>query len=180
MSDNTIDVHDARTEAWKVTLVDTGHESNTGGRIKAIGDYVKNEDSFCLTYGDGLSNLNIQETIDFHNKHGKDATVTAVYPPGRFGALEINDQDIVESFEEKPKGDGAMINGGFFVLSPNILSTIDGPSSIWEQEPLKKLAKDGQLMAFKHDGFWQPMDTLRDKNYLENLWEEERAPWKLW
>ncbi len=179
MDEDKIEVHDYRTEPWKVTLVDTGDETMTGGRIKAVGKYIKDDTAFCMTYGDGLSNVKISEIISFHLNHGKEATITAVYPPGRFGALKINN-DFVESFKEKPEGDGGMINGGFFVLSPDILSRIKGPETIWEQEPLQNLAKDKQLMAFKHFDFWQPMDTLRDKRILQDLWEEKRAPWKIW
>jgi glucose-1-phosphate cytidylyltransferase len=161
-------------------LVNTGEDSMTGGRIKRISEYVKDEDFFCLTYGDGLSNVNIVESINFHKKHQKLATLTAVQPSGRFGALEIENNKITK-FQEKPKGDGGYINGGFFILSPKAISYIkDGDKTIWEQSPLQNLAIDQQLMAFKHDGFWQPMDTLRDKNYLDELWNSKNAPWKIW
>ena len=179
MKENKMIVLEDRAEPWTVTLVDTGDNSMTGGRLKRVLPYLKNEEVFCFTYGDGVSNLNIKELIKFHKTHGKLATLTAVYPPGRFGALSIENNQI-KKFEEKPKGDGALINGGFFVLSPKVIDRIDGDSSIWEQEPLKGLAKDGELMSFKHEGFWQPMDTLRDKLYLEELLEKNKAPWKKW
>ena len=168
-----------RAEPWTITLVDTGEDSMTGGRLLRVSEYLKDEDAFCFTYGDGVSDVNIAKLIEFHNKHGKDATLTSVYPPGRFGALDIQENQ-VQQFREKPKGDGAMINGGFFVLSPKVLKRISGDDCTWEQEPLKGLAKDNNLMAYSHKGFWQPMDTLRDKVYLQELWEEGRAPWKSW
>ncbi|WP_271044177.1 glucose-1-phosphate cytidylyltransferase [Pseudomonas sp. VB3] len=179
MRDNTMEVHDKRAEAWNVTLVDTGDESMTGGRLRRVAEYVKNEESFCFTYGDGVGDIDISATIDFHKKHGKAATLTATYPPGRFGALDIR-QGQVLNFKEKPKGDGAMINGGFFVLKPQVLDYIGDDSSVWEQEPLMTLAADNQLMAYEHQGFWQPMDTLRDKHLLEELWASGKAPWKRW
>lgn len=179
MRDNTMEVHDKRAEAWNVTLVDTGDESMTGGRLRRVAEYVKNEESFCFTYGDGVGDIDISATIDFHKKHGKAATLTATYPPGRFGALDIR-QGQVLNFKEKPKGDGAMINGGFFVLKPQVLDYISDDSSVWEQEPLMTLASDNQLMAYEHQGFWQPMDTLRDKHLLEELWASGKAPWKSW
>ena len=179
MQSNEMHVHEKRAEPWKVTLVDTGDESMTGGRLRRVAEYVKDEVAFCFTYGDGVSDVNISQLIAFHQQHGKDATVTATYPPGRFGALDIHDKQI-KRFMEKPKGDGGLINGGFFVLSPKILSRLNGDGTIWEQEPLMSLASEGQLMAFEHQGFWQPMDTLRDKHYLEELWSEGKAPWKLW
>ena len=151
----------------------------TGGRLKRVASYLKEEESFCLTYGDGLSDLNIKESIEFHKSHGKEATLTAVLPPGRFGALEINNDKIIR-FQEKPKGDGALVNGGFFVLSPRVIDRISDDSTIWEQGPLKSLSSEGQLMAYKHEGFWQPMDTLRDKNYLEELFVSGNPPWKKW
>ena len=151
----------------------------TGGRLKRVADHVKDEDAFCFTYGDGVGDIDIGRVIDFHRTHGKAATLTATYPPGRFGALEIQNRQVL-NFKEKPKGDGAMINGGFFVLSPSVLSHIDGDNSIWEQEPLMHLAEEGQLMAYEHQGFWQPMDTLRDKQMLEELWASGKAPWKTW
>jgi glucose-1-phosphate cytidylyltransferase len=180
LSNNDIKIHNNYSESWKITLVNTGEDSMTGGRIKRISEYVKDEDFFCLTYGDGLSNVNIVESINFHKKHQKLATLTAVQPSGRFGALEIENNKITK-FQEKPKGDGGYINGGFFILSPKAISYIkDGDKTIWEQSPLQNLAIDQQLMAFKHDGFWQPMDTLRDKNYLDELWNSKNAPWKIW
>jgi glucose-1-phosphate cytidylyltransferase len=172
-------VHKERAEPWNVTLVDTGDDSMTGGRLKRIESYLKNEKAFCFTYGDGVADVNIKELIDFHLAHGKEATLTATFPPGRFGALEIQNNEVIQ-FQEKPRGDGALINGGFFVLSPKVLNRIEGDLTIWEQEPLKGLASDKQLMAFRHEGFWQPMDTLRDKHYLEELLESNQAPWKLW
>lgn len=179
MSNNQMTVHNQHAEAWKVTLVDTGDDSMTGGRLARVKDYVKNEDAFCFTYGDGVSDVNITDLIKYHHQHGKLATLTAVTPPGRFGALDIKDGQI-RSFKEKPKGDGALINGGFFVLSPKVIDLIDSDSCVWEQKPLESLAKSAELMAFDHDGFWQPMDTLRDKHHLEDLWQSNKAPWKLW
>lgn len=179
MKDNKMEVHHKRAESWTVTLVDTGDSSMTGGRLGRVGHYVKDEEAFCFTYGDGVSDVNITETIEFHRSHGKQATLTGVFPPGRFGALDISNGK-VNSFKEKPRGDGAMINGGFFVLSPEVLKHIDGDSCTWEQEPLNNLAEQNQLMAYEHHGFWQPMDTLRDKVHLEELWDAGKAPWKIW
>ena len=179
MKANKMTVHEDRAEPWTVTLIDTGDHSMTGGRLKRVLPYLKDEEAFCFTYGDGVSDINIKELLQFHKTHGKQATLTATYPPGRFGALNIEDNQ-VKKFEEKPRGDGALINGGFFVLSPKVIERIAGDSSIWEQEPLKGLAEDGELMSFKHEGFWQPMDTLRDKIYLEELLEKNKAPWKTW
>jgi len=179
MKKNSMKVHEKRAEPWTITLVDTGHDSMTGGRLGRVAEYIKNEESFCFTYGDGVSDVNITELMAFHKEHGKDATLTSVYPPGRFGALDIQDNQI-KQFTEKPKGDGALINGGFFVLSPKVLDRIFGDDCTWEKEPLKGLAADDNLMAFAHDGFWQPMDTLRDKVYLQELWDEGKAPWKTW
>lgn len=179
IAENRMEVHNDRAEPWKVTLVDTGENANTGGRLLAVSKYIYNEKVFCLTYGDGLSDIDISASIRFHEKHGKLATITAVYPPGRFGSLEI-DNSSVKNFLEKPKGDGGMINGGFFVLSPKVLNKIKASDTVWEQEPLKSLALDGELMAFEHLGFWQPMDTLRDKILLEDLWLKRKAPWKIW
>jgi glucose-1-phosphate cytidylyltransferase len=179
MDENDMVVHYKRAEPWKVTLVDTGDDSMTGGRLKRVLPYLKNEKVFCFTYGDGVADINITELINFHKSHGKLATLTAAFPPGRFGALNIVDNQ-VKKFEEKPKGDGALINAGFFVLSTKVIERIEGDSTIWEQEPLKSLAHDGQLMSFKHSDFWQPMDTLRDKKYLEKLWQAGNAPWKIW
>lgn len=179
MKNNIMHVYEKRADPWTVTLVDTGDNTMTGGRLLRIQKFIKDEDAFCFTYGDGLADVNIQELINFHFAHKKLATVTAVFPPGRFGALELKDNRVI-NFQEKPQGDGSMINGGFFVLSPKILSYIEGDDSIWEQEPLKVLAQQGELMAYEHSGFWQPMDTLRDKYLLENLWEKQKAPWKKW
>ena len=176
---NTMEVHQKKAEPWKVTLVDTGEETMTGGRLKRISNYVINENSFCMTYGDGLANINIKNLISFHKKKGLKATVTATLPPGRFGALDM-DKDLVVGFKEKPKGDGMMINGGFFVLSPKILDLIKDDRTVWEQKPLEALAKARELAVFKHKDFWQPMDTLIDKNLLEELWMNGKAPWKLW
>ena len=179
MQDNKMTVHQKRAEPWTVTLVDTGDSALTGGRLLQVSDYIKDEDAFCFTYGDGVSDVDIRETIQFHKSHGKQATLTAVYPPGRFGALDI-ESGSVRSFKEKPKGDGGMINGGFFVLSPKVLELIADKTTTWEQEPLMSLAERGELMAYEHPDFWQPMDTLRDKQYLEELWQSGDAPWKKW
>jgi glucose-1-phosphate cytidylyltransferase len=179
MTNNTMAVHQQNAEPWKVTLVDTGDDTLTGGRLKRVADYVKDKEAFCFTYGDGVSNVDIAATIRFHQQHGKLATVTAVQPPGRYGALERSG-DQVTGFVEKPRGDGGLINGGFFVLSPNCLDLIDGDQSSWESAPLTQLAEQNQMMAFEHRGFWQPMDTLRDKNLLEDLWDSGKAPWKIW
>ncbi|MEY4592327.1 MAG: glucose-phosphate cytidylyltransferase [Pseudomonadota bacterium] len=180
MAQNSMEVHHRYAEPWRVTLVDTGESTMTGGRLKRIKPYLENEPAFCLTYGDGLSDVNISESIRFHQQHQKLATITAVYPPGRFGALDLDDQNNVRAFQEKPKGDGGMINGGFFVLSPQVIDLVTDDSTLWEQEPLETLAKQQQLAAFRHEGFWQPMDTLRDKTLLEELWESGKAPWKVW
>jgi len=179
MKSNKMKVHHKRSEPWTITLVDTGEETMTGGRIKRIEQFVKDEDYFCLTYGDGVSNINITKLIKYHKQKDTLATLTAVYPPGRFGALDIHGGK-VRTFEEKPKGDGSRINGGFFVLSPKVISLIEDDSTVWEQKPMVSLAKSGEMSAFEHDGFWQPMDTLRDKNYLEELWQSNAAPWKTW
>jgi len=179
MKDNKMTVHEDRAEPWTVTLVDTGDNSMTGGRLKRVLPYLKDEEAFCFTYGDGVADINISSLIEFHKSHGKLATLTATFPPGRFGALSIQDNQ-VQKFEEKPKGDGALINGGYFVLSLKVIERISGDSTTWEQEPLKGLAADGELMSFKHEGFWQPMDTLRDKIKLEELYEKNQAPWKVW
>lgn len=179
MSQNKMYVHKERAEPWVVTLVDTGEATMTGGRLAKVREHVEEETSFCLTYGDGVGDIDISGQISFHEAHGKQATVTATYAPGRFGSLEI-DEGAVRSFTEKPRGDGAMINGGFFVLSPKVLDLVDGDDCVWEQGPLIALADRGQLMAYEHKGFWQPMDTLRDKNYLEELWGSGQAPWRIW
>jgi len=179
MRSNSMEVHHKRAEPWNVTLVDTGDNSMTGGRLLRIADYVRNDEAFCFTYGDGVGDMDIAATIEFHKQHGKFATLTATYPPGRFGALDIQKRQVM-SFKEKPKGDGAMINGGFFVLSPRVLDYLSSDADIWEQAPLQALAVDGQLMAYEHHSFWQPMDTLRDKHLLEELWTSGKAPWKKW
>nr|WP_315429768.1 glucose-1-phosphate cytidylyltransferase [uncultured Albidiferax sp.] len=179
MAQNRMEVHHKHAEPWKVTLVDTGDDSMTGGRLKRVADYVKNEPAFCFTYGDGVSDVDISASIAFHQQHGKLATVTAVQPPGRYGALRM-EGDVVQGFTEKPRGDGGLINGGFFVLSPQVLDRIVGDSTSWEAEPLAGLAEEGQLRAYEHTGFWQPMDTLREKNLLEELWSSGKAPWKKW
>ena len=178
MVGNKIEIHNNHSEPWRVTLVDTGDETQTGGRIKRVQQYVGNE-TFCMTYGDGVSNVNIGEVIAFHRKEGRSATLTAVQPPGRFGSLGLEGTKI-KHFQEKPQGDGAWINGGFFVLEPSIFEVIDGDETVWERTSLETLAESGQLSAFKHTGFWQPMDTLRDKIKLEELWASGNAPWKVW
>ena len=179
MKNNEMRVHKKYGDPWKVTVVDTGESTMTGGRLKRIKEYVKDEKSFCMTYGDGVSDVDVSKLISFHKVNKKLATLTAAYSPGRFGALDIDNNNAISSFLEKPKGDGGMINGGFFVLSPEVLELIKGDDDIWERGPLESLAKSNNLMAYKHEGFWQPMDTLRDKNYLENLWTNG-APWKTW
>jgi glucose-1-phosphate cytidylyltransferase len=179
MTDNRMDVNQQYAEPWRVTLVDTGDETLTGGRLKRVASYLKDEEAFCFTYGDGVSDINITAEIKFHKSHGKRVTVAAVQPPGRYGALDLQGQKVV-GFTEKPSGDGGFINGGFFVLSPKCLDLIPGDQSSWEGGPLVQLAAMGELMAFEHTGFWQPMDTLRDKNHLEELWQSGKAPWKKW
>ncbi|MDH5641023.1 MAG: glucose-1-phosphate cytidylyltransferase [Nitrospira sp.] len=176
---NKVEVHQNHSEPWRVTLVDTGEQTLTGGRLKRVGEYVRHEEAFCCTYGDGVADIDIRAEIALHRSHGKLATVCAVLPPGRYGAL-VMDRMRVKRFEEKPPGDGGFINGGFFVLSPKVLDLIDSDSTSWEGEPLARLAAMEELMAFEHRGFWRPMDTLRDKNYLEELWQSEQAPWKVW
>lgn len=178
MAMNSMEVHQRHAEPWRVTLVDTGEDTMTGGRLLRVAEYVKNEEAFCFTYGDGVADVDITATIAFHHAHQKLATVTAVQPPGRYGALAIQGQT-VRGFMEKPRGDGGLINGGFFVLSPSCLNRIESDSTSWELAPLTSLAKDGELMAFEHKGFWQPMDTLREKNLLEDLWQSGQAPWKV-
>ena len=179
LNSKSVEVHDTRAEPWSVTLVDTGETAMTGGRLRKIEKYVENEDAFCMTYGDGLSNVNIAETIKFHRDHGKQATLVASFAPGRFGHLKI-DKDSVIEFAEKPQTDEARINGGFFVLSPKVLKLIHSDDTSWEMEPLSQLSNKGELMAFKHDGFWRPMDTLSDKIHLNSLWDKNEAPWKVW
>jgi len=179
MANNRMQVHERHAELWKVTLVDTGDGTMTGGRLKRVARYVQDDEAFCLTYGDGVSDVNISRQIAFHRQHGKAATVTAVQPPGRYGALQIDDARVA-GFMEKPRGDGGLINGGFFVLSPKCLALIEGDETSWEGQPLAELADQGELMAFEHQGFWQPMDTLREKKLLEDLWDSGKAPWKIW
>ena len=180
MTRNHMEVHQRYAEPWKVTLVDTGDETMTGGRLKRVAQYLDKDEPFCFTYGDGVSDVNIGELIEFHRTQGRQATLTATYPPGRFGALDIHADNRVTSFKEKPQGDGGMINGGYFVLSPKVIDLIEGDSTIWERAPLERLAESDQLAAYQHHGFWQPMDTLRDKIHLEELWDSGKAPWKVW
>ena len=179
ISSNQMEVHQHSAEPWRVTLIDTGIQTLTGGRIKRVSSYLSDDEDFCLTYGDCLSDVNVTELIKFHRNQKVKATVTAVLPPGRFGALDI-DQVMVRNFQEKPKGDGARINGGFFVLSPEVLNYIEGDITTWEWSPLETLAEEHQLAAYQHDGFWHPMDTLRDKVLLEDLWDSGQPPWKIW
>lgn len=179
MKNNQMEIHHQMAEPWRVTLVDTGENTMTGGRLRRVKEYVEDEEAFCLTYGDGVSNLNIRNLIKFHKNHKLKATLTATLPPGRFGALSLNG-DLVQKFQEKPKGDGALVNGGFFVLSPAVFDYLKDDTTIWEQEPLTNLAKEKQLAAFKHTGFWQPMDTLRDQQYLQELWQSGKPPWRVW
>jgi glucose-1-phosphate cytidylyltransferase len=179
MVENTMQFQEQHAEPWRVTLVDTGDDTLTGGRLKRVGAYLQDEDAFCFTYGDGLADVDVAASIAFHRQHGKLATVTAVVPPGRYGALQLDDT-AVRGFAEKPGGDGGLINGGFFVLSPKCLDRIEGDDTSWEGDPLTGLAADGELMAFNHTGFWQPMDTLRERTLLENLWDSGSAPWKVW
>jgi glucose-1-phosphate cytidylyltransferase len=179
MQRNEMEVHERKAEPWRVTLVDTGEDTLTGGRLKRVARYVEGEEAFCFTYGDGVSDVDIADTIAFHRRHGRMATVTAVQPPGRYGALQMA-EEVVTGFVEKPRGDGGLINGGFFVLSPRCLDLIAGDGTSWEVEPLTQLAAMDELRAHRHEGFWQPMDTLREKNLLEELWASGRAPWKVW
>lgn len=179
MEHNRMEVHQRYAEPWKVTLVDTGESTMTGGRLRRVAEHVRDEDAFCFTYGDGVSSINIGALVHFHRQNGLKATLTATAPPGRFGALVLEDHR-VRAFNEKPKGDGGLINGGFFVLSPSVIDYIEGDDTVWEQQPLERLAVEGELGAFEHTGFWQPMDTLRDKTYLEDLWGSGKAPWRTW
>lgn len=177
---NQMNIHAGKAEPWRVTLVDTGENTMTGGRLKRVREHIGNE-TFCFTYGDGVSDVNVTKLIEFHKAEGVAATLTAVQPPGRFGAISLGkEQTKITQFHEKPEGDGAWINGGYFVLEPEVIDYIEDDTVMWEHEPLKKVAQDGKLAAFKHDGFWQPMDTLKDKNYLEDLWQKGKAPWKVW
>ena len=177
MKENSMEVHSKRSEPWRVTIVDTGDDTLTGGRLKRIASYV--DETFCMTYGDGVADVNVTESIEYHRKQGLKATVTAVQPSGRFGALGLADGKVA-IFQEKPQGDGARVNGGYFVLEPSVFEYIESDNTLWEKSPLERLSKEGQLAAYEHDGFWQPMDTLRDKQLLERLWEERKAPWKTW
>jgi glucose-1-phosphate cytidylyltransferase len=179
IGNNSMEVYHERAESWRVTLVDTGDSSMTGGRLRRVAAHVADEEAFCFTYGDGVGDIDIAESIKFHKSHGKDATMTTSFPPGRFGAITIEEQKVL-SFKEKPRGDGSLVNAGFFVLSPKVLSRIQDDQTIWEEKPLTDLAREGQLMSFQHSGFWQPMDTVYDKTKLEALWEEKKAPWKIW
>lgn len=178
IKNNRMEVHQKNAEPWRVTVVDTGEETQTGGRLRRVREYLKDE-AFCFTYGDGLSDVDVAATVEFHRSHGKLATITAVQPPGRYGALQI-EKGLVRDFHEKPLGDGAWINGGFFVLDPAVIGRIPDDASIWEREPMESLSREGELLAFEHRGFWRPMDTLRDKSQLEELWQSGRAPWKVW
>jgi glucose-1-phosphate cytidylyltransferase len=177
---NSMVVHQRFAEPWKVTLVDTGENTMTGGRLKRVAEHLKDEEVFCFTYGDGLADINLNKLLDFHRKTGVMATLTAVYPPGRFGSLDVNCQNLVTTFKEKPKGDGGRVNGGYFVLSPAVLSLVKDDDTVWEEAPLELLAKNREIAAYEHNGFWQPMDTLRDKNLLEQLWVSHKAPWRVW
>lgn len=179
MSHNQMEVHQQYAEPWRVTLVDTGEQTMTGGRLKRVREYVAEEDAFCFTYGDGVADIDISAELRFHSAHGKLATVAAVQPPGRYGALDVQGST-VRGFIEKPKGDGGWINGGFFVLSPRVIDYIADDSTPWEAGPMEMVAREGELQAFPHTGFWQPMDTLREKNQLEDLWSSGEAPWKVW
>lgn len=179
MEQNRMEVHQRKAEPWRVTLVDTGEETQTGGRLKRVASYLAGEDAFCFTYGDGVSDVNIAELVKFHRGHGKMATLTAIQPPARFGALSL-ERNLISRFQEKPAGDGAWINGGFFVLSPKVMDYIDGDETPWERGPMERLAAKSEFAAFMHHGFWHPMDTLRDKTHLEDLWSSGKAPWKTW
>jgi glucose-1-phosphate cytidylyltransferase len=179
MLNNKVDYHDCRSEPWKVTLVDTGDASMTGGRLRRIRQYLSPSEPFCMTYGDGLADMDIRAEIDFHRQHGRQATVACVRPPARFGRIVL-DENRITAFEEKPQAEGGLINGGFFVLNPSVLDLISSDETVWEKEPLEQLAHSGQLSAWMHDGFWQPMDTLRDKQSLNKLWDKGQAPWKIW
>jgi glucose-1-phosphate cytidylyltransferase len=179
LNNNQMEVHERYAEPWRVTLIDTGEETMTGGRLLRARSYVETEKEFFFTYGDGVADIDINKLLQFHRDMNTKATITAVFPPGRFGAVDILNNKVTE-FKEKPKGDGGMINGGFFVLSPAVFDLLEGDQTIWEQEPIETLAQEGQIAAYRHEGFWQPMDTLRDKNHLEELWYSDKAPWKVW
>jgi len=179
LGQNRMEVHARSAEPWRVTVIDTGEQTQTGGRLRRVRDYVGSE-TFFFTYGDGGGNIDVTAQLDFHRRHGRKATITAVQPPGRFGAIEMNEQGEVSAFREKPQGDGTWINGGFFVLEPSVIDLIEADSTIWEREPLERLSQSGDLVAYRHYGFWQPMDTLRDKQQLEAQWASGNAPWKIW
>jgi glucose-1-phosphate cytidylyltransferase len=180
LRENSMEVHRARSEPWRITMVETGADTMTGGRLKAVKDFLTPGEPFCFTYGDGVADIDVAKLVAFHKAHGRKATITAVAPPGRFGALELSEQSEVLRFKEKPAGDGGLINGGFFIADPSVVDLIAGPATVWEQEPLETLAATRELVAYHHSGFWQPMDTLRDKQHLEELWLKGKAPWKLW
>jgi glucose-1-phosphate cytidylyltransferase len=180
MRDNRMEVHQRHAEPWRVTLVETGDRTLTGGRLKRVAPYLAGDEAFCFTYGDGVADVDVGAQLAFHRAHGKLATVTAVQPPGRYGALDFGVDDAIKGFIEKPKGEGGWINGGFFVLSPKVIEFIDGDETSWEDTPMTRIAAAGELQAYRHEGFWHPMDTLRDKNHLEELWAEGRAPWRTW
>jgi glucose-1-phosphate cytidylyltransferase len=180
LRENSMEVHRARSEPWRITMVETGADTMTGGRLKAVKDFLTPGEPFCFTYGDGVADIDVAKLVAFHKAHGRKATITAVAPPGRFGALELSEQSEVLRFKEKPAGDGGLINGGFFIADPSVVDLIAGPATVWEQEPLETLAATRELVAYHHSGFWQPMDTLRDKQHLEELWLKDKAPWKLW
>jgi len=180
MKSNSMEVHQNNAEPWTVSLMDTGENTMTGGRLKRVRDYLNHEEAFCFTYGDGVGDVDITALISFHQQHGKHATLTAMRPPGRYGAVKLGSNDSVDYFQEKPDGDGSWVNGGFFVLHPSVIDRIEGDASGWEGKPLSGLAEDGQLVAFRHTGFWQPMDTLRDKVVLNDMWSSGKAPWKAW
>ena len=179
MRTGAIEVHEKRTEPWRVTLVDTGAETMTGGRLLRVAEHLRDEDAFCLTYGDGVSDVDIAASIEFHRSHGKAATLTATLPPARFGIVDLKDGQVTQ-FQEKPQGDGGLINGGFFVLTPRVFDYLSDDTTVWEQDPLRRLAADGELMAYEHPGFWQPMDTLRDRQVLEESWDSGEPPWRVW
>jgi glucose-1-phosphate cytidylyltransferase len=177
---NRMEVHQRFAEPWRVTLVDTGEHTMTGGRLRRVAPYVEREEAFCFTYGDGVADIDVGKLVEFHRSHGRHATLTATRAPARFGAIEVNASAAVTAFREKPVGEGSLVNGGFFVLSPRVLALLPGDETIWEREPLERLASDDQLRAYRHEGFWQPMDTLRDRQMLEELWQSGKAPWKAW
>jgi glucose-1-phosphate cytidylyltransferase len=180
LGNNRMEVHQRFAEPWRVTLVDTGEHTMTGGRLRRVAPYIEREEAFCFTYGDGVADIDVRRLVEFHRSHGRMATLTATRAPARFGAIDVDTASTVTAFREKPVGEGSLVNGGFFVLSPKVLDLIPGDETIWEREPLERLAADHQLRAYRHEGFWQPMDTLRDRQMLEDLWQSGRAPWKVW